>query len=159
MSGLAFALTFLAALGCSLAAGVFFAFSTFVMSGLDRGTTATGIAAMQGINRAAPEPPLMAVLFGSAALCVAVVVVAVLGNAGAGGGYVVAGAVSYLLGVVGVTMVANVPLNERLDKVDAEGPTAAAEWPAYARPWRTWNHVRTLSAFAATAGMVAALAA
>jgi uncharacterized membrane protein len=158
VSGPTFALAFAAALGCALAAGVFFAFSTFVMSGLDRTRPAAAVAAMQGINRAAPEPPLMAVLFGSAALCIAVAVVALLGDAGAHGGFAVAAAAVYLVGVIGVTMAANVPLNERLDRVDPAGPTAAAKWPTYSRRWRAWNHLRTLSALAATVGMIATLA-
>jgi uncharacterized membrane protein len=159
MSDPAFALTFAAALGCALAAGVFFAFSTFVMAGLDRTEPTAAVAAMQGINRAAPGPPLMTVLFGSAVLCIAVIVVALLGGAGAAGGLPAAGAVAYLLGTVGVTMAANVPLNDRLDRVDAEGPDAATEWRHYHRRWRAWNHVRTLTSLAATAGMIAALAA
>ena len=159
MSDPTFALTFVAALGCALAAGVFYAFSTFVMAGLDRSSPGTAVAAMQGINRAAPGPALMSVLFGTAALSLAVAVVALLGNFGAGGTFAVAGAAAYLLGVVGVTMACNVPLNERLDRVDADGPTAAAEWSHYHRRWRAWNHVRTLGGLAATAGMIAALAA
>jgi uncharacterized membrane protein len=159
MSDPAFALTFAAALGCALAAGVFFAFSTFVTAGLDRIAPASAVAAMQGINRAAPGTPLMTVLFGSAALCLAVAVLALLGDAGAAGGLAAAGGVAYLLGTVGVTMAANVPLNERLDRVDAEGPEAATEWRRYHRHWRAWNHVRTLTSLAATAGMIAALAA
>jgi uncharacterized membrane protein len=158
MSDPTFALVFAAALGSALAAGVFFAFSTFVMSGLDRAEPATAVAAMQGINRAAPGPPLMAVLFGTAALSVAVAIVGLLGNAGAHGGLAVGGAAIYLVGAIGVTMAANVPLNERLDRVDAAGPTAAAKWPTYSRRWRAWNHVRTLASLAATAGMIAALA-
>jgi len=158
MTDATFALTFTTALGCALAAGVFFAFSTFVMAGLDRTSPATAVAAMQGINRAAPEPPLMTVLFGTAALCIAVAVVALPGDAGAAGGLAVAGAAAYLLGTIGVTMACNVPLNERLDRVDPEGPTAAEEWSRHDRRWRAWNHVRTLSSLAATAAMIAALA-
>lgn len=45
-----FVLKLLAALGCGLIAGVFFAFSTFVMSALARLQPAQGIAAMQSIN-------------------------------------------------------------------------------------------------------------
>jgi uncharacterized membrane protein len=101
----------------------------------------------------------MSVLFGTAALCLAVAVVALLGNVGAGGMFIVVGAAAYLLGVIGVTMACNVPLNERLDRVDADGPTAAAAWSHYQQRWRAWNHVRTLGALAATAGMIAALPA
>jgi len=44
---LLFIVTLLAALGCGLIAGVFFAFSTFVMKALARLPTSHGIAAMQ----------------------------------------------------------------------------------------------------------------
>jgi len=159
MSDPIFALTFVAALGCALAAGVFYAFSAFVMAGLDRGSPATAVAAMQGINRAAPGPALMLVLFGTAALCLAVAVAALLGNAGPAGALALAGAAAYLVGVVVVTMACNVPLNERIDRVDPDGPAAAAEWSHYDRRWGAWNHVRTLGGLAATAGMIAALAA
>jgi uncharacterized membrane protein len=43
-------LTFVAALGSGLVAGIFFAFSNFVMKALARVSPAQGIAAMQSIN-------------------------------------------------------------------------------------------------------------
>ena len=45
-----FTLKLFAVLGCGLVAGVFFAFSAFVMSALARLQPAQGIAAMQSIN-------------------------------------------------------------------------------------------------------------
>jgi uncharacterized membrane protein len=45
-----------AAVGAGLTAGVFLAFSTFVMTGLGRAPAAAGVRAMQEINRAAPSP-------------------------------------------------------------------------------------------------------
>jgi len=53
---LLFALTLCAALGCGLMAGVFFAFSSFVMNALARLTPGEGIAAMQSINVAVINP-------------------------------------------------------------------------------------------------------
>ena len=64
-----FVLKLFAALGCGLVAGVFFAFSTFVMSALTRLQAAQGIAAMQSINITAINPPFMVALFGTAAAC------------------------------------------------------------------------------------------
>ena len=46
-------LTLFAALGCGLVAGVFFAFSPFVMKALARLPAEQGVAAMQAINVAA----------------------------------------------------------------------------------------------------------
>ena len=51
-------LKLLSALGCWLMAGVFFAFSTFVMKALARLQPAQGIAAMQAINITAINPLL-----------------------------------------------------------------------------------------------------
>jgi len=45
-----FLLTFLSALGSAVVAGIFFAFSTFIMRALARLSPAQGIAAMQSIN-------------------------------------------------------------------------------------------------------------
>ncbi|GAB4198563.1 MAG: hypothetical protein Fur006_48470 [Coleofasciculaceae cyanobacterium] len=60
-----FVLKLFAALGCGLVAGVFFAFSTFVMSALARLQAAQGITAMQSINITAINPPFMVALFGT----------------------------------------------------------------------------------------------
>ncbi len=64
-----FAVTLFSSLGSGLIAGVFFAFSSFVMSGLARLSPAQGIAAMQSINITVINPLFMAALFGTAALC------------------------------------------------------------------------------------------
>ena len=50
MEDLLFILTLLAALGSGLVAGIFFAFSAFIMSALGRVAAQCGIAAMQSIN-------------------------------------------------------------------------------------------------------------
>ena len=71
MDGFLAALTAVTALGCGLNAGVFFAFSSFVMKALARLQPAQGIAAMQSINLVAVTPGFMAALFGTAAASVA----------------------------------------------------------------------------------------
>ena len=78
MSGVLYAATLVTALGCGLVAGVFFAFSTFVMAALRRLKPEEGISAMQSINILAVTPVFMAVLFGTAAACLGLVVWAVI---------------------------------------------------------------------------------
>jgi uncharacterized membrane protein len=56
-------------LGCGLNAGVFFAFSSFVMKALARLPPAQGIAAMNSINVAVITPVFMTALFGTSAAC------------------------------------------------------------------------------------------
>ena len=141
------------ALGTAMVAGVFFAFSTFVMSGLDRAGTAHAVPAMQGINLAAVRPPLMLLLFGTLIL--------LLTSAGAlmvdrGWSLVTGLAITAFLiygaGVVVVTASGNVPLNNRLAR-SLDGGAAAAAWPAYAGPWTRLNHLRTVTA-ALSAGLM-----
>ena len=119
----------LAAMGAGLASGVYFAFSAFVMQGLKRLPAEDGIKAMNAINVAAVRPPLMVLLFGTAAMCLAVVVSLVVtwGSpttrlAESGMTMSLAGAVVYILGAVLVTMERNVPLNRALAAAtDASG--------------------------------------
>jgi uncharacterized membrane protein len=157
MSAPLFALTFLAALACALSAGVFYAFSTFVMAGLERLPAATAVAAMRSINVTAPRAPLMLVMFGATLLSLGAAVLALVEADGAARWLPALAAVLYLVGTMAVTMSANVPLNDRLDRVDPAGPEATEEWRHFLGPWRAWNHLRTLSGLAATAALIAAL--
>jgi uncharacterized membrane protein len=70
---------------------------------------------------------------------------------------VLAAAVLYLAGVLGVTVAGNVPLNDALAAADpAAGPPGG--WPAWVRRWTAWNTVRSLAALAAAALAGAVLA-
>ena len=70
VDGLLFTITLVAALGCGLMAGLFFAFSVSVMKALGRLPSAEGIAAMQSINVAIINPVFLAAFFGTATACV-----------------------------------------------------------------------------------------
>jgi uncharacterized membrane protein len=65
-----FVLKLFSALGCGLVAGVFFAFSTFVMNALARLQPKQGITAMQSINITAINPLFMGIFLGTAATCI-----------------------------------------------------------------------------------------
>ncbi len=116
-----FVLTLLAALGCRMMAGVFFAFSAFVMKALARLPAEQGIAAMQSINILAVTPVFMAALFGTAAACLGLVGWATISWGEGPAAPVLAGCAFYLVGTVGVTIARNVPLNERLAKLHPRG--------------------------------------
>jgi uncharacterized membrane protein len=134
----------LATLGSGLVAGTFFAFSGFVMAALGRLGAKDATAAMQSINRVILSSAFLPVLFGTALLAAALSVLALLAPDAARHTAMLAAGLLYLLGVVGVTVVANVPMNNRLA---AEGATF---WPHYAMRWTAWNHLRTAAALAAT---------
>lgn len=149
--------TVVTALGCGLSAGVFFAFSGFVMSGLKGIPHAQGIAAMQSINRTAVGPALMTVLFGTALACAGLVVWAATSWDAPAARWVLAAAVLFLLGAVVVTGAGNVPLNDRLAALDPGGAGAAAQWASYTADWALWNHLRTAASLGATALLIVAL--
>jgi uncharacterized membrane protein len=126
MSGLLYAAPLATALGGGLVAGVFFAFSTFVMAALRRLKPEEGIAAMQSINIVVVTPVFMTALFGTAAACLGLTAWAVISANGRMTALVLAGCVLYLIGTVGVTMVCNVPLNNRLAKLHPRDAGAGA---------------------------------
>ena len=151
------ALTFGTALGCGLIAGVFFAFSSFVMKALARLPAPEGIAAMQSINVVAVTPLFMTALFGTAAACLALAVSASIVGQQPGAGYAIAGSLSYLVSTVIVTIVFNVPRNNKLATVMPASAEGAHVWTEYLRSWTAWNHVRTIGALMAAALISAAL--
>jgi uncharacterized membrane protein len=156
MTGVTLGLTLAAVLGCAATGGVFLAFSAFVMPALADLPAAQGIAAMTSVNRHAVRPAFMTVMFGSAALCVALVVVALRSD---GGALLLVGSGLYLVGVVVLTAVVHVPANEALAGADPGGPEAPREWGGYVRRWTRWNHLRAGAALAAAAAFAGALAA
>jgi uncharacterized membrane protein len=126
MEGALFILTLVAALGCGLNAGVFFTFSSFVMTALRRLPAAQGIAAMQSINVVAVTPVFMTALFGTAVACIALPVAALFELDEPFAGWLIGGGVLYIAGTIGLTIGYHVPRNKVLATVDPNSPDAAA---------------------------------
>ncbi|HZF92142.1 DUF1772 domain-containing protein [Streptomyces sp.] len=152
-----FVLTVLGVLGTGLVAGVFCAFSTFVMRGLAALPPAQGAAAMQAVNAAAVRPAFMAVFLGSAVLCAVIAVVTFALWPREGAVELLLGSALYLFGSFGVTVVANVPRNAALGRLRPDTAEAAAYWSSYLREWAVWNHARTVASAAAALAYVLAL--
>ena len=159
MSGPLQALTVVTALGCALNAGVFFAFSSFVMQALARLQPAQAIAAMQSINVVAVTPVFMLALFGTVLLCLALAVAAVADLGEAHAPYLLAGSAPYVLGNAVMTMVFHVPRNNVLERVEPASPGAERAWNDYRAGWTAGNHVRASSGLAAAASLIVALIA
>jgi uncharacterized membrane protein len=151
-------LTVTAAIGAGLGAGVYLAFSTFVMPGLRKLSPSNAISAMNSINKAAPSNPLlMLVLFGTGIVCVLLMItgfqrrdtVAV---------WQIVGAALYLISLL-VLVGYHVPHNDQLMKVDPNAPGAHATWSHFYTAWMAWNHIRTLAAAGGAVSLVLALRA
>ena len=110
------------ALGCGLSAGVFFAFSSFVMPALDRLAPGQSIRAMNSINKLAVTPVFMTALFGTALACAGLGVWAVTSWGERPAALVLAGCALYLVGAIVVTVAANVPLVATVRRTGQAGP-------------------------------------
>ncbi|GKQ38200.1 DUF1772 domain-containing protein [Streptomyces sp. A012304] len=141
-------LVVLGAVATGLMAGVFCAFSVLVMRGLAALPPAQGVAAMNAINNAAMTPAFMILFFGTTTVCAMIAVVTFVLWPDDGTVQLLLGSALYLAGAFGVTVVANVPRNDTLMKLEAGTTEAARYWPTYVREWTTWNHVRTVTSAA-----------
>lgn len=152
-------LTVATSLGAGLVAGVFFAFSTFVMGALGRFPAPEGIRAMQEINITVINPWFMTALFGTGAACLAVIGVTLADWDGSYGPYLVAAGAVYLVGCIAVTMAFNVPRNNTLARLEPASAEAAGVWGRYLVEWTAWNSVRTVASLATTGGLIGGIAA
>jgi len=152
-------LLWFSALGCGLLAGLYFAFSAFVMTALGRIDQAAGISAMNAINADIVRSLFMPVFLGTTLSCAVLVVFGGLRWQEPGATVMVCGGVLYVVGMFIVTIICNVPLNDQLAAADPASAAAAPLWARYLADWTFWNHVRTVASLAATALFIAAIAA
>lgn len=159
MDGWLLALTRVTAVGSGLMAGLFLAFSTAVMPGLNRLDPPEGIRAMQAINDRIQNPLFLLVFLGSGVAGVALAVSTAWTWDQSGAGWRLAGGLLVALGSLVLTIAYHVPRNDALDAVRAGTVEAAAEWTRYLREWVPWNHVRALASTASLGALVMALRA
>lgn len=141
-------LLWFSAIGCGLMAGVYFAFSTFIMTSLARLGPA-GATAMNAISVDIVKSLFMPVFLLTTLTSAALAVLAVVRWDRPGSLAMLVGGVLYVLGMFVVTMMFNQPLNNALAAVDPASTQGAAIWARYLRAWTLWNHVRMV---ASTAG-------
>ena len=152
-----FTLTFAAAIGCGLVGGIFFAFSSFVMPALGRLPSDQGIAAMNSINVTVINPTFFLAFFGTGLLCLLLMAGSYVWGDQMSGKLLLAAAVIYLAGCIGVTMAFNVPLNNALAAIQPATPEAASLWAHFLDRWTMWNTVRTVAPLVSAALFTAAL--
>lgn len=140
---------FIAAIGSGLVAGIFFAFSNFVMGALNRLQPSQSIAAMQAINVTVLNPLFFSVFFGTGAVCLLVIIFSLLSWNPPSAIFLISGSLLYVIGTIFVTMRCNVPLNNALVKLKTGSADDAKLWNDYYTQWTYWNHVRTAAALMA----------
>ena len=147
------------ALGCGVMAGLYFAFSTFIMSAFGAIGQSAGIAAMQSINVVIVRSIFLPLFFGTTLIAAILIVLAAVNLSEPGAASMLTGALIYVIGMFVVTVVFNVPLNDTLAGVDPESAAATSVWQSYMKVWTSWNHVRTLASLSASGLFIHALIA
>ena len=143
-------LILLATIGSGLSAGIFYAFSTFVMQALAKQPTPQGIATMQAINITVINPWFMVAFFAPAVAGILLSISLLFQWQQSIALYLLTASLLYLIGTIGVTIVCNVPLNDALAVVIPDSTEGATLWTRYLKDWTFWNHVRTVAALLAT---------
>jgi uncharacterized membrane protein len=157
LNQLLFPLTLFAAISCGLIGGVFFAFSNFVMKALARIPEAQGMKAMQMINVTVLNPLFLTIFMGAAAACVVLAIYSVTRWQMPDAACLLIGSLLYFGGNFVVTVTCNVPRNNALAQVSVSDPESINVWRTYLSEWTRWNHVRTVTAIAASVSFTIAL--
>lgn len=151
------ALLWTSAIGCGLMAGVYFAFSAFIMTSLGRIAPAAGMAAMNATTVDIVKSPFILVFMLTTLTAASLAVLGLMRWGKPGSALMALGGVIYVLGMFVVTMAVNQPMNEALMAVDPASPQGVAYWSRYVTEWTMWNHVRTATSTIAMGMFIAAL--
>lgn len=139
-------LILISAIGSGLVAGIFFAFSNFIMEALGDIAPAQGIAAMNAINVTVINRWFVGLFLGTGIFSFVLVIASYFNDLAFQTYYLIAASVCYLIGTVAVTFLFNIPLNDELCE---EIPSSAAGeqfWFHYLKRWTFWNSFRATAA-------------
>ncbi|MBC7828256.1 MAG: DUF1772 domain-containing protein [Chitinophagaceae bacterium] len=133
----------------ALITGLFYSYSCSVNTGLNRLGDTEYLRAMQSINRAILNPVFFASFIGTLIL-LPVCTWTIYKNEAASMSFyfLLTAALIYGIGVFGVTVFGNVPLNEILDKFDIGSSTTQemkSQRLAFESPWNKLHFVRTIA--------------
>jgi len=147
-----------------LMSGLLYGWSVSVIPGTKLVPAGNYVDTMQQINRAIINPAFVVPFMGIPLMLGGAAVMQFRAGDHRRGWLLAGAAATYVVGVLGVTIGRNVPLNDALDAFDLRGSTSDAverRRTTYERPWNRWHHLRTIAsvgsfALAATAALVTA---
>jgi len=142
----------LALFASGLCAGLFYAYSCSVNPGLSKLSDKGYLSAMQSINKEIQNPLFFASFFGALLLMPVAAWFQYNGTFDRKFAMLAVAALVYAIGTFGVTVICNVPLNEKLASADlasADPEMLHRLRMEFEAPWNFWHRVRTVaSAFA-----------
>ncbi|MGK4566461.1 DUF1772 domain-containing protein [Flavobacterium sp. 3HN19-14] len=134
-----------------LVAGLLYGYQCSVNGGLAQLPDRQYLQAFQSINEVIQNPYFFLSFMGSLLALAAATWQSHTQNPGAFS-WLLAAFLIYGVGVFGITIVGNVPLNEQLANfpvVTATASEAASMRKAFEQPWNTYHHIRTFAAIIA----------
>lgn len=116
------------------------------MEALGKISSESGMNAMKSINRTILNPLFKVIFFGTALMTLFLLITTLFNSEWNGRIYIISGSLLYLVGIYLVTIIFNVPLNDRLDRTDSTNYSSQQMWKSYIKKWTIWNHIRTVTA-------------
>ena len=133
------------AIAAAAMGGVFFTFSSFLMTAFGNLQPSEGIRVMKRINIDVFCWSFSFLFFGIPLALIGLGIYGIFHFHDSDSVYLLVGGLVYLVGCMLVTGLGNVPLNEKLARVDPESSQGAFLWNSYLINWTRWNHVRTVA--------------
>lgn len=150
-------LLWLAVLGSAIMAGLFFAFSVFILQSFNTIMPSQAMVAMQSINANITKPLFILAFAGTAIVSLVLGASSLISLDERSAVYSLIGCVLFLLGTIVVTVAFNIPLNNDLDKLNPNAASNAADWKHFVDSWLPWNHARTVLNLAAVVSFILAI--
>ena len=134
---------------CGLMSGFLFAFAVVVMPGLKEQNDRDFLRSFQAIDRVIQEgqPLFMFMWLGSSIALIVAAVLAVMYRGGVDSAIMATAAVASVGLVQLPTMTINIPLNNKVQKLDFETideVSISQAREAFESRWNRWNHIRTV---------------
>lgn len=136
--------TWLQVIGVGVMAGVYFAFSTFIMRAFDVLPAQHAIKVMNSINQVIVKSLFLPLFFVTTVLALIQVALNLAYLQGTPSYLGVISGLTYLLTMFLSTALFNVPLNNQLAGFDPQNDNADSTWASYRLRWTRWNHARTI---------------
>ena len=138
-------------LAYGILAGVFLAFSDFLMRSFAQTSGTGGIETMQVINREVFRWMFMVLFLGLVPVSLFLMVYALTSLDGTARTMIVLAGMVYLIGSFGLTIRFNVPMNEMLAGMETDHEITKVYWTeVYLPRWTFWNSVRTAACVASS---------